>query len=426
MRDRVKRVVIIGAGFGGLFAAKALADKPVEVILIDRNNFHTFTPLLYQVATCALDPSEIAHPVRTIFRDNKNIIFLLGEVLDIRAEQKEIRVRAEKLTHTIRYDYLIIAAGSETNFFGNDEIKKFAFDLKTLSDSVDLRNHALRLFERAIWVDDPIERTSLLTFVVVGGGPTGIETAGALYELYNHVLDQEYSNEDLHARVILVEMEDSVLNTYPDRLQLKAKKQLKSLGVELKLGTPVSNIGQSQVELGDGSIIPTQTLIWAAGIKGASIANKLGADLGSGNRIRVNSDLRVIGFDDIYCIGDMSYLEDINGRPYPQVSAVAQQQARVAAKNILGQISGGERKEFKYLDLGGMATIGRRRAVAWLFNRVPISGFFAWLTWLVFHLITLIGFRNRLNVLINWIWNYLTYDRSVRIILEKSLPRNGS
>jgi NADH dehydrogenase len=420
--EQEPKVIIIGAGFGGLFAARALADQHVEVFLIDKNNFHTFTPLLYQVATCALDPSEIAHPIRTIFRKNRNIHFLLGEVTDIDLDTQEIRLQAEHRQHTLLYDSLIVAAGSQSNYFGNQGIQDHSYDLKSLSDAVDLRNHALRLFERAVWSDDPAERAALLTFVVVGGGPTGIETAGALYELYNHVLDREFNEEELKARVVLVELQDHVLSSYPDKLRHSAEEQLQSLGVEIKLGTPVTRVGKNEVELGDGTFIPTHTLVWSAGVKGSPIANMLGVELEPGNRVGVNRFMQVKSYPSVYCVGDMSYLEDEEGGPYPQVSAVAQQQARVAAHNILAEYSERDLRRFRYQDLGSMATIGRSRAVAWLFNRLNLSGLVAWFAWLGLHLVTLVGFRNRLNVFVNWIWNYLTYDRSVRIILEKSEP----
>lgn len=417
-------VIIIGAGFGGLFAARALAKKPVDVILIDKNNFHTFTPLLYQVATCALDPSEIAYPVRSIFRKSKNVKFLIGELTEIKTARKEVVVRADKNNHKLSYDYLILAGGSQTNFFGNQDIIQNSFDLKTLSDAVDLRNHILRLFEKAVWTDDPDIRDALLTFVVVGGGPTGIETAGAIYELYNHVLDQEFSSEDLRAKVVLVEMQSSILNAYPERLRKSARSQLESLGVEIKLGFRVTKVGKGYVELSDGLVIKTHTMIWSVGVEGTSLADMLGEELGPGNRVRVERTMQVEGSEDIFCIGDMSYLEDRNGNPYPQVIPVAQQQAGLAANNILAKIANNDLSLFEYHDRGSMATIGRSRAVAWLYNRIPFSGFLAWIAWLFFHLVTLMGFRNRLNVFINWVWNYLTYDRSVRIILEKSNVRD--
>ena len=417
------KVVIIGAGFGGLFAAHTLADKPVDVLIIDKNNYHTFTPLLYQVATCALDPSEIAHPVRTIFSKKQNVKFLLGEITAIDLQNKQITVQADSATQQIGFDYLIVAAGSQSNYFGNNDFKMFSFDLKSLADAVELRNHALRLFEKAVWSQDPAEIEALLTFVVVGAGPTGIETAGALYELYNHVLDKEFSERELQARVVVVEMLETVLIAYPESLRKSAEKQLKSLGVEIMLGSPVKSMQKSQVELSDGTTIPTHTLIWSAGVKGSPVANMLGVELTRGNRVKVNRHMQVDGFPHVYCVGDMSYLEDENGDLYPQLIPVAQQQARVAGRNILADIQGKEMSEFSYHDRGSMATIGRSRAVAWLYNRVKISGFLAWISWLVFHLITLVGFRNRLNVFVNWLWNYITYDRSVRIILDRKAAR---
>jgi NADH dehydrogenase len=413
-------IVIVGAGFGGLFAAQALRNKPVDVVLIDRNNFHTFTPLLYQVATCALDPSEITKPVRSIFRKSRNIKFLLGEVTDVSLSENRITVQAAGSSHPIEYDYLILSGGSESNYFGNQQIEAFSFDLKSLGDAVDLRNHALRQFERAVWTEDPEEQESLLTFVVVGGGPTGIETAGALYELYNHVLDREFSGGELKARVVLVEMLDHLLRGYPSGLRQSARKQLEGLGVEVRLGTPVAEVEAGKVTLGDGTVIPTHTLVWSAGVRGTKLANLLGVDLTRANLVPVQPTLQLADFPNAYCVGDMCYLEDEHGDPYPQTIPPAQQQARLAAANIMAELNGQPLDTFRFHDRGSMATIGRSRAVAWIYKRIGMSGFLAWIAWLFLHLISLVGFRNRLNVFVNWIWNYLTYDRSVRLILEKS------
>lgn len=423
MKDNRTKVVIVGAGFGGLFAAKKLAGKDIDVILVDKNNYHTFTPLLYQVATCALDPSEIAYPIRAIFRKYSNVKTLLGEVVSIDSTDKVVSVEVEGERQHLTYDYLILAGGSKTNYFGNDQFENRTFDLKSLSDAVDLRNHVLRLFEKAVWISDAQERQSCLTFVVIGAGPTGIETAGALYELYNHVLKQEYRQEDFSARVILVEMAPNVLGAYPPRLQAKAASQMESLGITLELGNPVVEVLEKEVVLGDGKRIPTETVIWSVGVMGTSLGNMLGVETRKGNRIPVAPDLRVVGFEDIFAVGDMTYLASPSGEPYPQMIPVAQQQAELASANILALASGQDLGRFEYRDRGVMATIGRSRAVAWLYNRFQISGFFAWLVWLFFHLISLVGFRNRINVFISWVWNYLTYDRSVRIILEKSNPQ---
>ena len=414
------KVVIIGVGFGGLFAARTLANKPVDVLLIDRNNFHTFTPLLYQVATSGLEPGEIAYPVRGIFGRTRNVRFLMGEVIDIDCAGRAVRVRTNGATRDERYDYLIVAAGSVANYFGHDDIAAHAFDLKDLADSTVLRNHILRQFERAACTEDKGEIEALTTLVVVGGGPTGLEMAGALYELQKHVLQKEYTGlGELETRVILVEAADRLLLSYPERLQEAALRQLRSLGVEVTLGNAVVEAGPDHVRLSDETIIPTHTLIWAAGVKASPLARMLGVELARGGRVPVTPSLQVIGRERVYAVGDMAYLEDGKGQPYPMVIPVAQQQGTLAARNILRDLHGQAPEPFRYRDRGVMATIGRNRAVAWLFYKVQLTGFVAWIAWLGLHLVTLMGFRNRLNVFINWVWNYLTYDRSVRIILEK-------
>lgn len=416
--ERRPRVVIVGAGFGGVYAARVLAKARVDVLVIDRENFHTFTPLLYQVATAALDPSEIAYPVRTIFRKHRNVHFLWAEVTDIDHEQHALNVAMNGETRTIKYDYLLLCAGSVTNFFGNDEAEKLSFELKTLGQAVILRNHLLKLFERAAWTYDTDERTRLTTIVVVGGGATGLETAGALYELYNHVLRKEYPGQDLCARVVLVEAMSSLLLGYPESLQQAALAQVESLGVEVIFNNPVASVTADQVTLRDGTVIPSHTLVWAAGVQASPLARSLGVKLSWQGRVPVTRTLEVIGRERIYVAGDMAYLEDENGKPYVGVIQVAKQQSRLAAKNIVCHAAGKPQQEFRYREYGIMATIGRRRAVAWIFKRVRMRGYLAWLAWLFLHLVMLMGFRNRLNVFINWMWNYITYDRSVRIILE--------
>jgi len=410
------KVVIIGAGFGGLFTARALTTAPVDVLIIDRNNYHTFTPLLYQVATAALDPSQIAYPVRTIFRDKGNVQFLLGEVTAIDSERQTVAVQAGAKALEERYDYLVVAAGSVPNYFGNHNFAAHAFELRTMRDSIRLRNHVLNLFEQAVWTTDRTTREALLTLVVVGGGPTGIETAGAMYELYNHVLSKEYQQEQLRARVILVEQSPTLLDVYPPHLRDAARRQLESLGVETILGQKVVAVTDRRVELGDGTVIHSYTLVWAAGVKASPFAQLLGVEAARGGRIPTAATMAVKGKSHIYAVGDNAYLEDAAGRPYPMLIPVAQQQGKVAAHNILADLHGQPAITFRYNDKGTMATIGRSRAVAWLFNRIQLTGWFAWLAWLGLHLVMLLGFRNRLNVLIDWMWNYLTYDRTVRII----------
>lgn len=404
------RIIIIGAGFGGLYAAQTLANKPVDVLLIDRQNFHTFTPLLYQVATCGLDPSEIVYPVRQIFYDKANVSFLMGSVVEINTDERYVTVNLNGTTQREAYDYLIVAAGSTTNYFGKDEWSEFAFGLKSLADAVLLRNHVLKLFERAAWAEDADQREALTTMVVVGGGPTGLETAGALHELYNFVLRREYRQaEGVTAKVILVEATDRLLAPFPESLQQSALKQLRSLGVEVVLANPVAEIAADHVTLKDGRVIPTYTLVWAAGVKASSMGSMLGVTLQPGGRVAVKPSLEMIEREHIYVIGDMAYLEDEKGQPYPQLIPVAKQQGKLAAKNILRRAKGEQEVAFTYRDRGIMATIGRSRAVAWLYNRVPLTGWFAWVTWLFLHLLWLLGFRNRLNVVVNWIWNYFVF-----------------
>ncbi len=419
MNTQRPRVIIIGAGFGGLFAARTLVNKPVDVLLIDRSNFHTFTPLLYQVATCALDPSEIAYPVRTIFRKNQNIRSLLGTVIAIDYANKIIDVQIGGRQLQERYDYLILATGSIPTYFGNDAFREHALELRTLNDAINLRNHILSLFEQATWEEDDAVREAMTTIVVTGGGPTGLETAGAIYELYNHVLNREYLHREMHTRVILVEMQPHLLAPYPDKLRQAALEQLRSLGVEVHLGSPVKEVAKDQVTLANGTVIPSYTLVWAAGVKGSPLAEMLSVPLQRGGRLPILPTAEVIERPGIYAVGDMTYLEDASGQPYPMLIPVAQQQGELAAQNILAEMGGGEKRPFHYHDRGSMATIGRRRAVAWIYNKIQLRGFIAWLAWLALHLITLLGFRNRLNVFVNWVWNYFTYDRSVRIILEQ-------
>lgn len=412
-------VLIIGAGFGGLFAARALAGKPVDVLLIDRNNFHTFTPLLYQVATCALDPSEIAYPIRTIFRGQQNIRTLMGEVTAVNTQQQSITVKVGDDQREVHYDYLLMAAGSTPNHFGLDDIRRHAFDLRTLHDSVTLRNHILRMFEEAAWTEDEALRQALTTIVVVGGGPTGLETAGAVYELYNHVLQREYNGRSLHTRVVLVEMQPHLLAPYPPKLRKAAAEQLTSLGVDVVLGNLVQQVEADRVVLADGTVIPTRTLVWSAGVNGSPLAEMLGVPLAAGGRVPIEPTTEVKGVSRVFAVGDMAYLEGPDGRPYPMLIPVAQQQGQLAAANILADLEKRPFATFTYHDRGMMATIGRRRAVAWIYNKVEMSGYLAWLAWLALHLVTLLGFRNRLTVFINWVWNYFTFDRSVRLILDK-------
>lgn len=410
------RVVIIGAGFAGLYAARTLEGQAgVDVLLIDRNNYHTFTPLLYQVATCGLEAEEIAYPIRGVFRRRSNVRFLLGEVIGADASARQVQVRVDGAVRTEPYDYLILAVGSVTHFFGNASAALHALQLKTLEDALRVRSHILSMFERAAWASSDAERFAYTTIVVVGGGPTGLETAGAMQELYKYVLDKEFSS--LSPRVILVEATDRLLMAYPDRLQDAARHQLESLGVEVVLNDGVVEVGADFVRLKSGRTIPTHTLLWMAGVGAPENALIDGLERGRGGRIIVEPTMAVKGIDRVYAAGDMTWLPDEQGKPYPMLIPVAKQQGMLAAHNILKRRDGKEEATFRYVDRGIMATIGRSRAVAWLFYRIQLTGMLAWMAWLGLHLIALVGVRNRLNVLLNWMWNYFTFDRSARIIL---------
>lgn len=416
-----KRVIIIGAGFAGLKAARTLANKSVDVLLVDRNNYHTFTPLLYQVATCGLDPGTVAYPVRSIFKDTPNVRFLMGDVQSIDTNDQSIVIQTNANgTVTKPYDYLFVAAGSKVNYFGNESIQNNSFALRDLNDSITLRNHILRLFEKAAWTQNDSLRDSLMTFVVVGGGPTGLETAGALYELYNNVLDAEYDkNNNMQANVILLEAMDGLLAPYPDNLRESAKEQLQAIGVDVRTGAFVEEVGTDFVKLKDGTVINTHTVLWSAGVQGNTLAEMLDIELERGNQIPIKETMEVIGLENVFAAGDIAYLIDPkSGKPYPGMIPVAQQQGALAAKNILHDIQSESYETFSYFDRGIMATIGRRRAVAWVFNKIPVTGFLAWIAWLGLHLLALMGMRNRAQVFLNWVWNYLFYSRSVKIIFE--------
>ncbi|NWF68707.1 MAG: NAD(P)/FAD-dependent oxidoreductase [Chloroflexi bacterium] len=427
---RYPKIVIIGAGFGGLLAAQALAKKPVDVVLIDRQNFHTFTPLLYQVATCGLDGEQIAYPVRGIFRGARNVRFLMGEVTCIDYEAQRVDVRTNGQTRQESYDYLIVAAGSVAAYFGSADLKQHAFVLKSLNDALRIRQHILKSFEKAVWTNDPAYEAALTTLVVVGGGPTGLETAGALYELYNDVLRREFAEpRKLKARVLLIEASDTLLRPYPEYLREAALEQLQSLGVEVVLNEKVTEVRADHVRLSSGRVINTHTLIWSAGVEASPLAKMLAVPLQQAGRVPVKPTLEVIGRDTIYVVGDMAYLEDDKGQAYPMVIPVANQQGTLAARNILRRAQGRAEQEFRYSDKGIMATIGRTRAVAWLFNRFQLTGFVAWAVWLAFHLVTLMGFRKRINVFINWVWNYFVFPLpdayGHRMILPTPEPRTA-
>lgn len=418
MRNR-KRVIIIGAGFAGLKAARKFTHQPVDVLIIDRNNFHTFTPLLYQVATCSIKPQAVAYPVRDIFKDAPNVDFLCGTVTDIDTTKQRVVVSSSEVGMRYKpYDYLIMAAGSQVAYYGNEHIDDHSFSLRDLQDAVALRDHIVSLLEKAAWTDDDTDRDDTLTFVVVGGGATGLETAGALYELYNEVLSQTYRhNFDMQARVILLEAQDDILRTFPQSLRKSAAKQLAELGVDVRTSTRVRNVTAGGVELEDGTFIPSQTVVWSAGVEGNPLARMLGVPLSRDKRIPVRRTLEVKGVKNIYAAGDIAYLLQRNStQAYPTVIPVAQQQARLVVRNIMHAMGNENQEAFNYVNRGSMATIGRSKAVAIVFNVLPLHGMPAWLAWLLLHLMVLMGMRNRLQVFLNWVWHYVAYDKSVRFI----------
>lgn len=407
----MKRVVIIGMGFAGLKAARALAGKEVEVLVLDRQNYHLFQPLLYQVASANIEQEAIAYPVRAITRDWKNVEFRLAEVQGIDLDQRLV----DTGDGPIHYDYLIVAAGAVTNFFGLDSVARSAHDLKYLSDAVDLRNHILTCFERALQEPDPARRAALLTFVIVGGGPTGVEFAGALAELVRHVLRRDYpALHDTPSRIILLDALEHVLGSYTPPLRAYAKRRLERIGVEVQLGAKVKDATPECVALEDGTQIPTHTLIWSAGVRAAPLAQTLPAEHAHAGRVVVKPDLSLPGHPEVFLAGDMAYVEQ-DGAPLPMMAPIAMQEGEYAAKAILKQMRGQSVEPFRYHDRGHMAVIGRGAAVAHIFG-VNFRGFLAWVVWLLLHLMMLVGFRNRLVVLLGWAADYFTYDRKVRLI----------
>lgn len=409
---RKLKVVIIGGGFGGLWAAKALANKPVDVTLIDRKNHHVFQPLLYQVATAVLSPGEIAQPIRRILHKYKNIEVILGEVVGFDKEDCEVTLGGDL---RVSYDYLIIAAGARHAYFGHDDWETQAPGLKTIEDALEIRRRVLLAFELA-------ERDAYLTgvqkqlnFVVVGGGPTGVEMAGAIAGIARQALAADFSAIDTRkASVMLFEGSDRVLGTFARDLSESAKTQLESTGVEVHLNSFVTDIDSGRVKVGE-DWIECDVVVWATGVAASPLGKALGIETDKAGRVFVEPDLSVPGYKNIFVIGDMASLKQENGEPVPGVSPAAMQMGRLAVNNILRDLKSESRQNFRYIDKGTMATIGRSRAIAdvqgWHF-----TGFIAWLMWLFLHVVFLIGFRNRIYVLMEWFWAYLSRERSARLI----------
>lgn len=405
------QVIIIGAGFGGLEAAKKLACEDVALTIIDRTNHHLFQPLLYQVATAALSPADIAAPIRGILSKCRNVEVILGEVESVDVETRKVITK----DRVFEYDYLIVATGARHSYFGHDEWEKLAPGLKSLEDAVELRRRILLSFEFAEKTTDDAARKAAMTFVIIGGGPTGVEMAGAIAEISRYTMAKDFRHIDpSEARVILIEGAPRLLAAYPPDLSESARKQLVELGVEVRTDERVTNITESGVQA-DGDFIPCRVKIWAAGNTASFVGKTLIAPVDRAGRVVVNDDLTIPGHPEVQVIGDLANFSHQTGEPLPGVSPVAMQQGRQAARNVLRMIRGEKPQPFRYFDKGSMATIGRNKAVADL-KFFHLSGLPAWLAWLFVHIIFLVGFRNRLLVLIQWAWAYLTFDKGARLI----------
>jgi NADH:ubiquinone reductase (H+-translocating) len=405
------RVVIVGSGFGGLEAAKKLACKNVDLAVIDRTNYHLFQPLLYQVATAALSPADIAAPVRAILSKCRNVEVILAEVQSVNVDAKKVKT----VDMEIDYDYLILATGARHSYFGHDGWEKLAPGLKSLEDAIELRRRILMAFEYAEKITDEEARRAAMNFVVIGGGPTGVEMAGAIAEISRYTLAKDFRHIDpSQARIILIEGEPRLLAAYPEDLSANAKKQLMDLGVEVRTNSRATNLTEAGVQV-DGEFVPCRVKIWAAGNNASFVGNTLGIPVDRVGRVIVKDDLTIPGHPEVQVIGDLANFSHQTGEPLPGISPVAMQQGRHAARNVLAMIRGRKPKRFRYWDKGTMATIGRNKAVADL-RFVHLSGLIAWLAWLFVHIVFLVGFRNRLLVLIQWAWAYITFDKGARLI----------
>ena len=416
------RVVIVGAGFGGLWAARGLVNRPVRVTLVDRNNYHTFFPLLYQVAAAELVPTDIAHPVRSIFRRARNVDVRMAEMTGLDLDGRAVLTDSGP----IEYDHVILALGSEPSFFGVPGADEHAFPLRWMSDAIPLRHHVLTRFESALTANGA-RRRRLLTFVVVGGGPTGVEYAGALSELIHGPLLEDFPGIDRdQVRIELVEASGTLLGGMPPKLARYAGRRLAARGVSVRLGTAVESVALGKVTLSGDEILPTETVVWTAGVQGEPRAAAWGLPVGPAGRVPVTEHLHLPARPEVFVIGDLAYLEDGQGRPLPQVAQVAIQQGRRAAANIRARVEGRPPERFVYRDPGMLAVIGRNAAVAHVFG-FAFKGRAAWLLWLGIHISWLIGFRNRALVLLNWGWNYVRYRRAIRLILPTvSVPRGDA
>ncbi|MCW0414169.1 NAD(P)/FAD-dependent oxidoreductase [Xanthomonas sacchari] len=410
----VPHLIVVGGGFAGLWATRALARTPLRITLIDRRNHHLFQPLLYQVATAGLSAPDIAAPLRQILRHQDNVEVRLGEVVDIDKQARQVRLADGQ---ALDYDYLLVATGATHAYFGHDDWAAHAPGLKTLDDALQLRRHLLLAFERAEAETDPAARAAWLSFAIVGGGPTGVELAGTLAEIARHTLKHEFRRIDpAEARVRLIEAGPRVLSSFPEHLSAKAQQQLEKLGVEVLTGVPVADIDAHGYRLGD-AFVPARTVVWAAGVAASPLAKTLQTPLDRSGRVQVQPDLSVPGHPELFVAGDLAALQQVDGRPVPGVAPAAKQMGRHVADTLRRRLRGDTASvPFRYADYGNLATIGRMAAIVHL-GRLQLSGVLAWWFWLAAHVFFLIGFRNRVVVLLNWAWAYWSYQRAARIIL---------
>nr|WP_320038373.1 NAD(P)/FAD-dependent oxidoreductase [uncultured Bacteroides sp.] len=410
-----KRVVIVGGGFGGLKLANKLCNSGFQVVLVDRNNYHQFLPMIYEVASAGLEPSSIAFPFRKIFQKRKDFYFRWADVTGVNAKENLIETSIGKL----KYDYLVIASGTETNYFGNQNIEDVALPMKTVEEAMSMRNILLANLERSLTTADLKERQALQNIVIVGGGATGVEVSGALSEMKRFVIPKDYPEMEVHkVNIYLIEASPKLLSAMSPQASANAEKFLRGMGVNVMLNTLVQDYREGKVILDNGMDIPTRNFIWVSGVTGTSFDNIGPELLGRGRRIKVDEHNKVIGLDNVFAIGDVSIMTAEKDYPngHPQLAQVAIQQGDLLASNLKNIEKGKKLKPFHYRNLGSLATVGRNKAVA-DFNQLKMHGWFAWIIWLVIHLRSILGIRNKVMVLVNWVWGYLTYDKSIRLIM---------
>jgi NADH dehydrogenase len=410
-----KNVIIVGGGFAGISVAQKLASSDVHITIVDKTNHHLFQPLLYQVATAALSPGDIAMPIRAIFSKQKNVEVILGEVTGIDKEDNNVHLKNGSL---LPFDYLVLAPGAQYNYFGNEDWKKHAPGLKSLSDALDIRERILLSLEQAEQLSDPEERKPYLTYVIIGGGPTGVEMAGSIAEIAKRSMMQDFRNiKPDETKIYLIEAMDGILNAFDEPLSKKGQKTLEDMGVEVLLNTPVKDIRKDGVQV-EGRFIETPNIVWGAGVNASPLIKQLEVDTDRIGRAIVKPDLSIEGHPNIFVAGDAAHAKDKNGDPLPGLAPVALQQGRYLGDLIRNDLKGRSRTDFEYIDKGTMATIGRAKAVADI-RGFKFSGFFAWLLWGLIHIFFLIGFRNRFRVFAEWVWHYITFKRGVRLIAKK-------